>query len=145
MSDIAFESVTPILPVASVRKALAHYVDVLGFEQDWPGEENFASISRGRCHLFLAEGDQGRPGTWVWIGVSDVDRLHADYARRGVKVRHPPTNYPWAREMQVEDLDGNVLRMGCDRRAGEPNGEWLDMRGVRWRRDEDGNWSSVGG
>jgi hypothetical protein len=34
--------------------------------------------------------------------------------------------------MQVEDLDGNVLRLGSDPRAGEPDGEWLDMHGRRW-------------
>jgi hypothetical protein len=45
----------------------------------------------------------------------------------GAKIRHPPTNYSWALEMQVEDLDGNVLRLGSAPRTGEPDGEWLDM------------------
>lgn len=52
--------------------------------------------------------------------------------RREQKIRHPPTNYSWALEMQVEDLDGNILRLGSDPRAGEPDGEWLDMYGNRW-------------
>jgi len=43
-----------------------------------------------------------------------------------------PTNYPWAYEMQVEDLDGNVLRLGSDSRENEPTGEWMDMEGKRW-------------
>jgi hypothetical protein len=34
--------------------------------------------------------------------------------------------------MQVEDLDGNVLRFGSEPRPGEPDGEWLDMHGRRW-------------
>jgi hypothetical protein len=26
----------------------------------------------------------------------------------------PPTNFPWALEMQVKDPDGNVLRIGSE-------------------------------
>jgi hypothetical protein len=26
----------------------------------------------------------------------------------------PPTNFPWALEMHVEDPDGNVLRLGSE-------------------------------
>jgi hypothetical protein len=34
--------------------------------------------------------------------------------------------------MQVEDPDGNVLRMGSESLKGEPFGEWLDMDGRVW-------------
>ena len=34
--------------------------------------------------------------------------------------------------MQVEDLDGNVLRIGSDPKEGVPYGEFLDAAGVRW-------------
>jgi len=68
----------------------------------------------------------------VWIGVEDVDALMHEYRASGAKIRHPPTNYPWACEMQVEDLDGNVLRLGSDTKKDEPFGEWLDMHGKIW-------------
>jgi len=58
-------------------------------------------------------------------------------------VRHPPTNYPWALEMQVEDPDGNVLRIGSEPKAGEPYGEWLDMNGVRWLKLPDGSYQRI--
>jgi hypothetical protein len=94
-----------------------------------------------RCGLFLCQGDQGHAGAWVWIDGTDVDALYEEYKASGAKIRHPPTNYSWALEMQVEDLDGNVLRLGSDPRAGEPDGEWLDMYGHRWlnrkRIDQD--------
>jgi hypothetical protein len=96
-------------------------------------------VTRGRCHLFLAEGDQGHAGTWVWIGVGDADALLVEYHAKGAKVRHQPTNYDWAYEMQIEDLDGNVLRMGSEPKDGQPTGEWLDMRGQRWVQ-KDGTW-----
>jgi hypothetical protein len=45
--------------------------------------------------------------------------------------------------MQVEDLDGNVLRLGSEPKSDEPIGEWLDMRGVRWAKSGDGSWARV--
>jgi hypothetical protein len=45
--------------------------------------------------------------------------------------------------MQVEDLDGNVLRMGSDQKADQPVGEWLDMHGNRWSMSSSGEWRRV--
>jgi len=61
-----------------------------------------------------------RTGAGVWIGVGDVERLHEEHQARGVKIRPPPTNYPWALEMHVEDPDGNVLRLGSDPKDDRP-------------------------
>jgi len=131
MAEIGFEGVTPILRVRSLAVSLDYYVDALGFKVDWQYPV-FASISRGRCHIFLSEGDQGNPGSWVWIGVGDAAALAEGLKSKGVPIRHPPTNYAWALEMQVEDPDGNVLRLGSEPIAGQPAGEWLDMYGKRW-------------
>jgi uncharacterized glyoxalase superfamily protein PhnB len=134
---VGFEGVTPILRVADMAASLDYYVRVLGFTQLW-AYPYFASVVRGKCHLFLSYGDQGHLGSWVWIGVEDADALLEEYRRSGAKIRHAPTNYPWAYEMQVEDLDGNVLRMGSDPQENEPAGEWLDMEGRRWISAPDG-------
>jgi catechol 2,3-dioxygenase-like lactoylglutathione lyase family enzyme len=123
---------TPILRVRNLASSLAHYVEVLGFREDWRGEGIFASVSRGEATIFLAQGDQGHPGGWIWIGVGDAEALCEEFRSRGAKIRHPPTNYYWAYEMQVEDIDGNVLRFGSERRADRPDGPWLDMNGKHW-------------
>jgi predicted enzyme related to lactoylglutathione lyase len=136
---VSFEGVCPILPVRDLPASIDYYVRMLGFAIDWQGPY-FASVSRGKCHIFLSRGDQGQPGAWVWIGVEDADAVLEEYRRSGAKVRHMPTNYPWAYEMQVEDLDGNVLRLGSDAKKNEPAGEWLDMHGERWLRLPEGNW-----
>jgi predicted enzyme related to lactoylglutathione lyase len=102
-----FENVTPILRVGNIAASIDYYVSVLGFKLDWQ-QGLFASISRDRCRVFLCEGDQGNPGSWVWIGIGDLEALFEECKSRGAKVRHPPTNYSWAYEMQIEDLDGNL-------------------------------------
>ena len=142
--SVAFHGVTPILRVSQLDASLNYYVGVLGFEMDWRNDDgnSFASVSRGQCQLFLSVGDQGNPGSWMWIGVSDVDALHEELLGRGARVRHPPTNYPWgSRELHTEDPDGNVLRFGSENRPGEPVGDWLDMRGILWRRSSEGGWT----
>jgi predicted lactoylglutathione lyase len=136
-----FEGVTPILRVRDLAASLKYYVKVLGFKVDWNNKNFFASVSRDRCNIFLTEGDQGNPGAWVWIGAADAAALHKTYRAKGAKIRHPPTNYEWTYEVQVEDLDGNVLRMGSEPLADKPFGEWLDMRGDIWNKTPDGGWT----
>jgi catechol 2,3-dioxygenase-like lactoylglutathione lyase family enzyme len=122
----------PIFRVAQLDPSIQYYVERLGFHLDWKHESLFASVTRGHCTIFLSEGDQGHSGTWTWIGVSDAEMLAEELRTTGATIRHPPTNYSWAYEMQVQDPDGNVLRFGSDPKADEPFGEFLDMEGRLW-------------
>jgi catechol 2,3-dioxygenase-like lactoylglutathione lyase family enzyme len=126
-----FGGAAPVLRVADLDAALEYYTGVLGFRRNW-GDGGFASVSRDRCTIFLCEGDQGHPGTWVWIGVADAVALEKELRAQGARIRNPPTNYPWALEMQVEDPDGNIMRFGSEPIGGQPFGDWLDMNGKRW-------------
>jgi len=129
-----FGSAVPILPVKDFAASLAYYTEKLGFQHDW-GERGIASVSRGDCTILLTEWAQGKPGTWVWIGVDDAGALHEELVARGAKIRVPPTNYRWAFEMQVEDLDGNVLRLASEPKEGVPYGDFLDAAGTLWPAD----------
>ena len=131
-----FGPANPILRVADLRASIDYYVHVLGFKIDWD-TPMITSVSRDRCGVFLCEGDQGNPGSWVWTGVEDASALHDELVAKGAKIRQPPTNFPWALEIQVEDLDGNVLRFGSDPIDGQPFGPWKDMHGKLWSRRED--------
>ena len=144
MRKAVFGGAAPILRVASLSASLEYYVTVLGFMIEWEDSGNIASISRDRCCLFLCEGDQGHSGSWAWIGVGDVAVLFEQLRAKGARVRHPPTNYHWAYEMQVEDLDGNVLRLGSDKKEDQPTGTWRDMRGDLWEPKAEGGWRRVG-
>ena len=134
---------TPILRVADIDASVAYYTVVLGFRLDWR-DRGFLQVSRGDAVLMLSQGDQGHAGTWVYVGVSDADALHAEILARGAHVRHPPTNYPWgSRELHVTDLDGHVLRFGSEAVEGEPIGDWIDGAGVRWIPQADGSWRTA--
>lgn len=111
---VEFEGSDPILRVDDMQTSLAFYVGLLGFENAEWGDDEFTSIARGKASMYLCRRDQGGGRAWVWIGVSDVRQLHEELQRQGVAIRVPPTNLPWALEMQVEDPDGNVIRFGSD-------------------------------
>lgn len=108
------EMIDPILCVTDLEASLAYYTEVLGFEPaDW-NTGDFTSVGIGGCGMYLAEQAQGQTGAWVWIGVENVRPIYDLYVRRGARIRLPPTKFPHALEMQVEDPDGNVLRFGSD-------------------------------
>jgi len=109
-----FECCEPILRVENMAASLKFYVGLLGFQNASWGNDHFTHISRGGAGIYLSRGEQGAGQAWVWIGVDDVNKLYAEYTGSGVTVRIPPTNYSWALEMQIEDPDGNVLRMGSE-------------------------------
>ena len=97
-----------------MARSVQYYVEVLGFTNaDWGGDD-FTCVTRDNAGIYLAEGDQGQPGTWAWIGVGDVAALYEEYKATGATILHPPENYSWACEMKVEDPDGHVLRFGSD-------------------------------
>jgi catechol 2,3-dioxygenase-like lactoylglutathione lyase family enzyme len=141
-APVSFGGSNPIFVVNDLAASLDYYTHQLGFSIVWQ-HPAFACVARGKTHLFLSVGDQGQPGAWVWIGVSDADALQIEYKASGAKIRNPPTNYAWAYEMQVEDLDGNVLRLGSDDKPDLPIGPWLDMQGQLWQHTGPNQWTLV--
>ena len=119
-----FENSAPILKVAAIAASLRYYVEVLGFRNAPWGTVDFTCVNRDAAAIYLCRGGQGQAGTWVWIGVEDVEALYAEYRASGARIRHPPQNYPWACEMKVEDPDGHVLRFGSEPRGDKPFDSW---------------------
>jgi catechol 2,3-dioxygenase-like lactoylglutathione lyase family enzyme len=128
-----FGSPAPIFRVKDVDASIDYYVDALGFKLRWRANDGFACVGRDACSIFLTSDHQSQPRMWIWIGVQDARALHLEYETSGAKIRNPPENFEWALEMQVEDLDGNVLRLGSDAEKDQPLGVFRDADGVRWR------------
>ena len=127
-----FGSPVPVFRGKNVEASIAYYVDALGFKLRWRMGD-FASVVRDECEIFLTNDNQSQLRMWIWIGVPDVRALHKHYETTGAKIRNPPNNFEWALEMQVEDLDGNVLRIGSDPEKDKPLGIFRDADGVGWR------------
>ena len=132
-SIIGFGSPVPVFRVRSLDTSIVYHTEALGFELRWRAGDGFACVARDKCSIFLTSDNQSQPRMWVWIGVRDARALHEQYIASGAKIRNPPNNFEWALEMQVEDLDGNVLRLGSDPEKETPLGIFPDADGNRWK------------
>jgi catechol 2,3-dioxygenase-like lactoylglutathione lyase family enzyme len=101
----------PVLRVADVARSLKFYRR-LGFVEEWThrfgdGFPAFTAVARHQgARLFLSEHDgDASPDGLVYLRVADVDRLAREF---GVAVQEQP----WAREVHLNDPDGNRLRIG---------------------------------
>jgi len=111
---VYFEGSQPILRVEDMKRAVEFYVEKLGFTNaSWGGEE-FTSVNRDRAGIYLCLRGQGLGKAWIWVGVEDVVRLREEIVASGAKLRMEPRNFPWAKEIHVEDPDGNVIRFGSE-------------------------------
>ena len=139
-SRVNLSPAIPIFRVKNLDASIAYYVECLGFRLQWRTNP-LASVGRDRMSIMLSQGDQGHPGTWVWVATDHVDDLWEELRARGARLRHPPTNYHWgSRECQITDPDGHVIRFGGEAMPGEPLGDWLDGDGKRWTPQPDGSW-----
>jgi len=143
ISSNNFGAPMPVFRVKDVSASVVYYTKILGFEVRWQAGDAFACVGRDKCSIMLTDDNQSQGRMWVWIGVQDARSLHAQYAATGAKIRNPPENFEWALEMQVEDLDGNVLRLGSDPEKDKPLGVWKDADGARWRHLGKGKYQRL--
>ena len=105
----------PILNVASLAETMRCFSDELGWHRlwDWGDPADFGAVALDRAELFLCQGGQGGPGTWVMCFVDDVDAYAAAIRPRTATVREGPVDRPWGvRELLIELPDGHVIRFG---------------------------------
>jgi predicted enzyme related to lactoylglutathione lyase len=116
-------SYRPNLEVTDVRATADFLAGLLGFEIEMiTGDPPFLALVRAgeaAIGIVLTE----RPGvnstTAGYLGVTDVDALHAECQRRGVPVTNPLTDQPWGlRDFVIEIPGGHRLALG--QRIGPP-------------------------
>jgi len=127
------ERLIPILNVSNIQDSFAWF-EKLGWVKawDWGEPPSFGGVALDHFEIYLCEGGQGgrglganamtfgpgsdessEKGVWLWIGVDDVEAVHARCLEKGLEVTWPPTDMPWnAREMHVRHPDGHVFRVG---------------------------------
>jgi uncharacterized glyoxalase superfamily protein PhnB len=121
---------SPILGVRNVREAAEYYRDVLGFDLD-PVYGVFQPVADepGGVYAIVK-----REGVWVhfqirrgeipervrqsverdvYLYVTSLDALQAEFQQRGANITQPPQMAPYGiRELEVVDLNGYRLTFG---------------------------------
>ena len=132
-NGINAKPVTPMIYSSDTSRLLDFFTTKLGFAVDArvpeDGAPQWARVKRGTCFLMIATppNDADFQDAWrelgnksknvsvrLYIGVDDVDKLHAEFKKKDVKFANntadDPIDRPWgAREFFVRDPDGNVL------------------------------------
>ncbi|MFC1997616.1 VOC family protein [Chloroflexota bacterium] len=105
------ERINPYVNVADISTSLRYYVDVLGFDQ-YVETPNLGIVENDehQIHMRLREDEKG--SNRIWIGVENIEFLYKQYKINGAIINQEPTNYSWAYQMIIEDLDGNLLIYG---------------------------------
>ena len=111
-------AIVPTLRIHDTAAAKKFYVEGLGFRVDFewrhePGFPVFMQVSRDGMRLYLSEHALDCDGHGlVYLYVPNVDAWQAELIGRGVLADAPPRDQPWGtRELQIEDPDGNRLRI----------------------------------
>lgn len=114
---MSFGKTTPILRIFDEAKALAFYVDFLGFTVDWQhrfGDDFplYLQVSRGDCVLHLSEhhGDC-TPGSVLRIETDELEAFQQQLLAKQYRYAHPQIQaMPWgSQDMAISDPFGNRL------------------------------------
>jgi predicted enzyme related to lactoylglutathione lyase len=107
-------SVSPILPVKDLRRALDFYQKVMGFEEGWVAGDppRIASVCREAVELMLRE-EPATSQASIYIGVNGVDDYFERVSRAGAKVNYAIADREYGmRDFTIEDSEGNQVAVG---------------------------------
>ena len=110
-----FEAVTPRLPVSDVEKALAFYVDKLGFTLGWKWGSplTHANVCRDSIALDLIASPAERQGTaMAYVQLRGVDAYFSELQGRSVQLSDIGNRAYGMRDFEVVDPCGNRLAFG---------------------------------
>jgi predicted enzyme related to lactoylglutathione lyase len=110
-------SYRPNLETTDVRATAEFLAGLLGFEIEMiTGDPPFLAMIRAgeaAIGIVAAENPGVNSTTAGYLGVDDVDALHAECLRRGVPVTNPLTDQPWGlRDFVIEIPGGHRLALG---------------------------------
>lgn len=110
--------------VTDVSRAVAFYVDELGFTLKHQQLPAFANVALGPLHLLLSgpgasgsrplpDGRRQVPGGWnrIVVRVQDLPAVIARLQQRGLHLRNEMEEGPGGRQVQLEDPDGNPVEL----------------------------------
>ena len=111
-------SIVPILPVASIPRAVAFY-RTLGFAaQVYKDADDYAFLTREDRDLHLRRapdliGPHNPAGVYLYLHPGAAAALEAEFRAAGVAILSPLSRREWKmNEFVLSDPDGNLLRFG---------------------------------
>ena len=114
------ESAVPVVATGDVARAIAFFVEALGFRREWSfgAPLECAGVKRDEAEIYIChdpelaatlEGGERSQDIFVWV--HGIDELCRDHQRRGVRFLVPLQEKPWkVRQYAVEGPGGYTLK-----------------------------------
>jgi len=109
----------PVLAVNDLTEAIEYYREKLGFAVDFTrGDPPYYAVAKraDNVAIHLSEREDTTDPispAYVYVFVSNVDALYAEYESKGVEIFQPPQDMEYGmREFDVHDLSGHFLTFG---------------------------------
>jgi catechol 2,3-dioxygenase-like lactoylglutathione lyase family enzyme len=113
------KGIAPQFLVDDLDRAIAYYVDKLGFTLDFKYQSFYASVSRDGFAIHLkcapkaaAEREHRKQNEHLdaYVSVEGVRGLFSEFDKRGARLLKPLTEEPWSCvDFYAEDADGYIL------------------------------------
>lgn len=106
----------PILRVPDVTATASFYGDVLGFKSDaGAASPDYTVVWRDNAAIHLVRGEPAPSGVRIFFWVRDVNAIHDDLVKRGVRIDVPiETRAYGVRDFSIHDPNGVMLVLGQD-------------------------------
>lgn len=101
--------IIPELPYPDVRQAVDWLCRCFGFSERLGSGKHRAQLVYGQGAVVLTALGEGPVASHsLMVRITDVDSHHARLVRLGVRILHPPADYPYGeRQYTAEDLGGH--------------------------------------
>lgn len=114
---MTLESVSPILSVDDLPRAIAFYRNALGFDLawSWGTPPDIAAVCQGEVEITLTCQPGAMPvgASHVYLRTTDADASYAQAQQAGARVLVPIANRPYGmRDFRIADPSGNELSIG---------------------------------
>lgn len=111
------ESVSPILSVSDLSKAIDFYRDTLGFDLAWSWGEppDIAAVCRDGIEITLTQRPGSKPAgaAQIYLGVTGIDDYYESLVSADVTIIVPIEDRPYGmRDFRIADPSGNELSIG---------------------------------
>lgn len=110
---VSLQPPIPTLRVASLAEARPFYIDFLGFNGDWGGDDStYAQISRSGVTLHLNAQSRLSGSAGMLVRMDGIEALHAELSERQGRFAPSPVSFtPWdSRVFHVIDPFGNAIQ-----------------------------------
>ncbi len=110
-----------VLAVPDLKKSSDFYINQLGFQVDWQGE-NWCFLFRDKFYLMLGECKDAIPPKelgdhqyFAYVDTDNINDLYEEVSSKDIEITSEISDKPWGqREFGIKTIDGHRIMFGME-------------------------------